>query len=40
MHFVYIDDSGDDSIACFSAVIIPADQWRDSLNHLLEVGGK
>ena len=37
MHFVYIDDSGDEAIACFSALIIPADQWRDSLNHLLDV---
>lgn len=35
MHFVYIDDSGDGSIACFSALIIPADQWRSTLNHLL-----
>jgi hypothetical protein len=37
MHFVYIDDSGDGSIACFSALIIPADGWRPSLNHLLGV---
>jgi hypothetical protein len=35
MHFVYIDDSGDEAIACFSALIIPADQWRESLDHLL-----
>lgn len=35
MHFVYIDDSGDEAIACFSAIIIPADQWRESLDHLL-----
>lgn len=35
MHFVYIDDSGDDDVACFSALIIPADQWRSSLDHLL-----
>jgi hypothetical protein len=34
---VYIDDSGDGSIACFSALIIPADQWRSSLDHLLGV---
>ena len=37
MHFVYIDDSGDDAMACFSAVIIPADQWRESLDHLLNI---
>lgn len=35
MHFVYIDDSGDDATACFSALIIPADSWRDSLDHLI-----
>ncbi|MGE4252992.1 MAG: DUF3800 domain-containing protein [Parvibaculaceae bacterium] len=35
MHFVYIDDSGDGTVACFSALIIPADQWRQSLNHLM-----
>ena len=35
MHFVYIDDSGDGTIACFSALIIPADGWRASLDHLL-----
>ncbi|MCC3305598.1 DUF3800 domain-containing protein [Sneathiella sp. HT1-7] len=37
MHFVYIDDSGDNDVACFSALIIPADQWRTSIQHLLEV---
>jgi Protein of unknown function (DUF3800) len=37
MHFVYIDDSGDDGIACFSAIIIPADQWRSSLEHLIGI---
>jgi hypothetical protein len=35
MHFVYIDDSGDDVLACFSALIIPADQWRTLLEHLI-----
>jgi len=37
MHFVYIDDSGDGTIACFSALIIPADGWRTSLDHLLDL---
>lgn len=37
MHFVYIDDSGGGQIACFSALIIPADQWRSTLEHLLNV---
>lgn len=36
MHFVYIDDSKDTAIACFSALIVPADGWRDSLDWLLE----
>lgn len=35
MHFVYIDDSGDNTVSCFSALIIPADGWRDSLDHLI-----
>jgi hypothetical protein len=37
MHFVYIDDSGDGSISCFSALIIPSDLWRSSLDHLLGI---
>lgn len=37
MHFVYIDDSGDGTISCFSALIIPADQWRESLLHMIGV---
>jgi hypothetical protein len=37
MHFVYVDDSGDGTIACFSALIIPADQWRESLLHLIGI---
>lgn len=35
MHFVYIDDSGDNEVSCFSAIIIPADSWRSSLDHLM-----
>ena len=30
MHLVYIDDSRDESICAFSALVIPADQWRTS----------
>lgn len=37
MHFVYIDDSGDDTRSCFAALVIPADQWRESLSRLLDV---
>jgi hypothetical protein len=28
MHFVYIDDSGDEQVAIFSALAIPDDQWK------------
>lgn len=35
MHFAYIDDSGDNVVSCFSALLIPADSWRTSLDHLL-----
>lgn len=37
MHFVYIDDSKDNNFACFSALLIPADRWRECLDHLLAV---
>lgn len=36
MHFVYVDDSKDQRLACFSALIIPADRWRASLDWLLD----
>jgi hypothetical protein len=33
MHLVYIDDSRDEELCAFSAIIVPADhQWRESLN--------
>jgi hypothetical protein len=35
MHFVYIDDSKDWRIACFSALLIPADRWADCLDWLI-----
>lgn len=37
MHLVYIDDSGDETIACYTALIIDAAQWRacnDMLHQL------
>ena len=34
MHLVYIDDSGDEQFYCFSALIIPADGWLASFEHL------
>lgn len=35
MHFVYIDDSKDWRLACFSALLIPADRWADCLDWLI-----
>jgi hypothetical protein len=37
MHFVYIDDSKDNKLACFSALLVPADSWNDCLNRLLAI---
>jgi hypothetical protein len=37
MHFVYVDDSKDSAYACYSALIVPADKWPDSLNALLGI---
>lgn len=37
MHFVYVDDSKDQKLACFSALLLPADNWRASLDRLLSV---
>jgi hypothetical protein len=34
MHLVYIDDAKDDKLACFAAISIPEDSWRDALDHL------
>lgn len=31
MHFVYIDDSGDEKIRAYSAIAIPATDWKKSL---------
>lgn len=28
MHIVYIDDSGDEVLSAFSALVVPADQWK------------
>ena len=36
MHFVYIDDSKGDRSACFSCLIIPAEQWRAALDHIID----
>jgi Protein of unknown function (DUF3800) len=37
MHFVYIDDSKDNKLACFSALIVPVESWNDCLNRLLAI---
>lgn len=34
MHLFYIDDSKDEQIAVFSALSVPADQWRDTYNRI------
>jgi hypothetical protein len=28
MHFVYIDDSRDEALCAFSALVVPATEWR------------
>lgn len=37
MHLVYIDDSKDGKMACFSALSIPEDQWNAALDHLVNM---
>lgn len=34
MHFVYIDDSKDEKLSCFSAILINANKWRDVFDKL------
>ena len=34
MHLVYIDDSRDESACVFSALVIPAERWRESFEAL------
>lgn len=34
MHLVYIDDSRDESLCVFSALLIPAERWRESFEAL------
>ena len=35
MHLVYVDDSKDLKNLCFSAIMFPADQWLEALDHLV-----
>jgi hypothetical protein len=37
MHFVYIDDSKDNKLACFSALLVPTDSWNECLNRLIAI---
>lgn len=37
MHFAYIDDSKDNRLACFSALLVPVDSWSECLNRLIAV---
>ena len=37
MHFVYIDDSKDEKLACFSGLSIPEDNWHRSIDALLDM---
>lgn len=37
MHLVYIDDSKDEHLECFSAISIPEDNWSACLTHLIGV---
>jgi hypothetical protein len=37
MHFVYVDDSKDSQLACYSALILPTDKWHDCLGALLAI---
>lgn len=34
MHLIYVDESGDEQLAVYSALAIPADQWREAFNEL------
>ncbi|HUJ09560.1 MAG TPA: hypothetical protein VL171_05990 [Verrucomicrobiae bacterium] len=36
MHLIYIEDSGDEQLAIFSALAIPVEQWRDCFTRIKE----
>lgn len=36
MHLIYIEDSGDEHLAIFSALAIPVEQWRDCFARIKE----
>lgn len=37
MHIVYVDDSKDKKLACFSALLVPVDSWNDCLTRLIAI---
>jgi len=37
MHFAYIDDSKDNKLACFAALLVPVDYWNECLNRLIAI---
>jgi hypothetical protein len=37
MHLVYVDDSKDNKLACFSALLVPESTWNDCLNRLIAI---
>ena len=37
MHLVYVDDSKDGKIICFSAIMIPSEKWLQAFNQLVEM---
>lgn len=34
MHFVYIDDSRDEALCAFSALIVPVTEWRRAFEQV------
>jgi hypothetical protein len=37
MHLIYVDDSKDNKLACFSALLVPEATWNDCLNRLIAI---
>ena len=37
MHLVYVDDSKDEKSVCFSALMIPSEDWLEAFNHLIDM---
>jgi hypothetical protein len=35
MHFVYIDDSGDEKTRCFAGLVVPAAVWKSTLQKIV-----